>query len=215
MKLGWKTPLAGIVLGLAALAHFSNPAPEAPPASPGDCRVIPVLSNGWHTDLWIAADGFPETHPFRQDFPQASWFMVGWGDEGFFRRGPSLGGAMNAMLPDSPTVLHVIGLPEYPGRYLAGEVRYARLSRAGYQVLVSEIDRALARNESGETDTIAPGNWAGVSRFYRSDLSYHAAHTCNQWTGRVLRRRELTDRWRSCLNRSSGSFPVALTPARP
>ena len=180
--------LASLAVLIIVICIATNPTPLAPPPSEEDCVTIRVSDNGWHTNLYLTADTFPEDHPFRRDYPWAGWFVVGWGDESFYRDGPTVARGIDAIIPPSPTVIHVIALSRPPEfAFLDRNVEFA-LSREGLGQLVTEINASLQYDAEGEPIIVSEGQYPGSSRFYRSRHSYHAFHTCNQWTAGVLRK---------------------------
>lgn len=180
--------LAGLCLVIAGICLTTNPSPKAPEAKPGDCVAVTIADNGWHTNFYLPADAFPDNSPLRRDFPGAEWFVIGWGNEGFYRLGPDVSRGIDAIIPPSPTVLHVIGSIDPPEEVFLDKTKVALLSEKGLEVLIEEIEASFARDEAGEYIIVADGHFPGVSLFYRSPLSYHAFHTCNQWTAGRLRR---------------------------
>ena len=177
-----------VILSGSAISLLTNPKPLAPPARPGDCTEIQVSDNGWHTNVYLPASAFPATHAFRRDYPFASWFVIGWGDESFYRYGPTVLRGLDAIIPPSPTVVHVIALDAPPGTYFLDRSTPVSLSRAGLSQVAAQIDASLSYNAEGEAISVSEGHYPGASRFYRSDFSYHAFRTCNQWTAGVLRK---------------------------
>ncbi|MAK59813.1 MAG: hypothetical protein CMK09_02420 [Ponticaulis sp.] len=167
---------------------LTNPTPLAATVSEGDCVEIQVSDNGWHTNFYLPASAFPADHPFRTDYPGANWFVVGWGDEGFYIKGPSILRGFDAIIPPSPTVVHLIALDRPPEDYFSDRRLPYSLSSEGLDQLVSEIDASLKMTRNGELKVVSEGHYPGASRFYRSRFSYHAFHTCNQWTAGVLRK---------------------------
>lgn len=179
---------AGLLLVITGLCLMTNPAAKAPAAKAGDCVAVTVSDNGWHTNFYLPAEAFPDSSPLRRDFPLADWFVIGWGDEGFYRLGPDLSRGIDAIIPPGPTVLHVIGSIDPPEEIFLDKTKVALLSEKGFEVLIEEIEASFARDEAGEYVIVADGHYPGNSLFYRSPLSYHAFHTCNQWTAGRLRR---------------------------
>jgi len=180
--------LAGTV-GVVLLALWAlNPRPLAPPPSPGDCVMIAVASNDWHTNLYLPAEAFPADSGLRRDWPEADWFVIGWGDEGFYLEGPSVSGAFAAMVPPSPTVLHIVALETSPEAYFLDRSVAIAVSRQGLDVIAADIMGELARSESGQPIRLEGGFLPGQSAFYRATSSYHLLRSCNQWTADRLRR---------------------------
>lgn len=188
--MGWIRRHKGLTL-LALIAFICvtlNPKPAAGKPSAGNCETITVSTNGFHTNLYLPADMFSETSTIRSEWPGASWFVVGWGDEGFYREGPNISRSIAAIIPPSPTVLHITATPESPDQYFLDDAVTVALSTDGMAEIARLIEARFARTVDGEPITLAEGHYPGVSAFYRAKGSYHAFHTCNQWLAGVLRR---------------------------
>ncbi len=181
--------LRRIVLTCAALALIAaaaNPRALAPPPSPGDCRLATVASNGFHTTLYMPAEAFPLAGPLRAAFPSARWFAIGWGDETFYRQGPGVRRAVDAAIPPSPSVLHVIALNRRPDEAIRADTVDIALSHSGFAQLAQDLEAEIARDATGAPVVVGPGQWPGRSLYFRSPRSYHALQTCNVWTARLL-----------------------------
>lgn len=62
------------------------------------------------------------------------------------------------------------------------------LSRSGREQLVDLLTQTLAFDEEESAILLSDGHYPQVSAFYRASPSYHAFHTCNQWTAGILRK---------------------------
>ena len=134
----------GTLISLTVLVCvITNPTPLAAAVSDEDCVEFQVSDNGWHTNFYLSADVFPEDHLFRQDYPAARYFVIGWGDEGFYIKGPSVRRGLDAVIPPSPTVVHVIALDRAPDVYFLDKSLPYSLSAEGMGQLVREIDASL------------------------------------------------------------------------
>ena len=100
--------LAVLAFALIAYLYAPLPAPRAAPASAGDCIELHLYSNGYHSDLAAPASLFPDDHPLRRLFPDAREFLIGWGDQEFYYSdGTNLWLALDAIIPPSPSVMHI------------------------------------------------------------------------------------------------------------
>ncbi|MDJ0919615.1 MAG: DUF2459 domain-containing protein [Henriciella sp.] len=188
MKTLWRhkgITLLGLVL---AICVVFNPRSVAGKPSAENCATLQVASNGFHTNFYLPAHVFSEASTLRQAWPTASWFVIGWGDESFYRDGPTLARSIAAIIPPSPTVLHVIATPDTPETYFLDEAVTVALSTEGMDEVARLIEARFARTEDDEPIRLADGHYPGASAFYRAKGSYHAFHTCNQWLAGVLRR---------------------------
>lgn len=183
--LRWFAVAVGAVVVIALVL---NPRPQAPPASPGNCVSMAVASNGWHTNLYLPAEAFAADSDLRRRWPWARWFVVGWGDESFYREGPTVSGAFAAAIPPSPTVLHIVALEDRPDSYFLDDWEFVAVSREGLGVITSDIEAELSRDGNGGAVMLSEGYYSGRSGFFRAESSYHLLKSCNQWTADRLRR---------------------------
>lgn len=72
---------AAMLITLFASACVS---PPGPPPTPGDCATIRLWSNGWHVNLAMRAELFDRDHVVRRLFPEARYFLIGWGERNFY-----------------------------------------------------------------------------------------------------------------------------------
>lgn len=188
-----RRPVAASVTLIAALIlgylYLPIPAPRAAPATRGDCVELHLYSNGYHSDIAAPADIFPADHPLRRMFPDAQSFLIGWGDERFYRSdGTNLWLALDALIPPSPTVLHIAYNGAPSSVYLGPNDDLAiGVSHEGAARFVAYIDRALALDAEGAPIRVADGKVVGRSAFLRSRGSFHLFNVCNQWMARALR----------------------------
>lgn len=148
-----------------------------------------LYSNGFHTDIGAPAAIFPENHPLRALYPDAREFLIGWGEDAFYHSdGTDLWLGLDALVPPSPTVLHVAYNAPYAAAYLGpNDDTAVAVSRAGAERFVAYVDRALVLGEAGAAVVTSPGKVIGRSSFLRSRGSFHLFNVCNQWMARALR----------------------------
>lgn len=179
------------VLFFALLVYLYLPLPPprvAPPAR-GDCVMLHMWSNGFHSDIRAPAEIFPADHPLRRLFPEARTFLIGWGDQAFYySNGTNLWLALDALVPPSPSVLHVAYNAETSAHYLGpNDDTPIAVSREGATALVAYIDRALVLDSAGRPIPTSTGKVIGHSMFLRTRGSFHLFNVCNQWLARALR----------------------------
>jgi hypothetical protein len=107
-----RRPLAATITlagaALVAYLYMPIPAPNVAPPSAGDCVELHMWSNGFHSDIGAPAAIFPADHPLRRLYPDAESFLIGWGEQAFyFSDGTDLMLGLDALVPPSPSVLHV------------------------------------------------------------------------------------------------------------
>ena len=188
-----RRPIAATVLlgavGLFAYLFLPIPAPNIAAPTPDDCVELHLYSNGYHSDIAAPAALFPEDHPLRRRFPEAESFLIGWGDRAFYYSdGSNLLLGLDALIPPSPSVLHIAWNAPEASAYLGPNDDLAiGVSREGAAAFVAFVDRALVLNETGEPIESSPGKGVGRSAFLQSRGSFHLFNVCNQWMARALR----------------------------
>ena len=181
-------------LALAGLGFWawtgSLPPLGAPKAIKGDCVDVGIWSNNWHTSFSLAADHLPVNHPLRLLYPQARYFLVGWGDADFYRSdGTDLLRGLKALLPGGKTVVHVIAADRpVEEEFAPTEMVHVGLSHAGAVQLAAALKRSLALSPDGRVIQVAPGQYGAQSRFLAGRGAFDLFTVCNHWTARVLRR---------------------------
>jgi len=178
-----------LVAALLVYLFAPLPAPRVAAASAGDCVELHLYSNGFHSDIAAPAAIFPADHPLRRLYPDARSFLMGWGEEGFYYSdGTNLGLVLDAIVPPSPTVLHIAYDAERASAYLGpNDEVVIPVSREGAAAFVAFVDRALARGEDGAAIVTRAGKWVGRSSFLRANGSFHLFNVCNHWMARAIR----------------------------
>lgn len=188
-----RRPIAATITLIATLViaylYLPIPAPRIAAATEGDCVELHLYSNGYHSDIGAPASIFPEDHPLRRLYPEAQEFLIGWGDERFYQTdGSNLWIGLDALIPPSPSVLHITYDAPEASRYLGPNDDLAiGVSHEGAARFVAYVDRALVLDEAGAPFRIADGKVVGRSAFLRSRGSFHLFNVCNQWMARALR----------------------------
>lgn len=179
---------AAIALLLAYL-YAPIPAPNVAAPSAGDCVTLHLWSNGYHSDIGAPAEIFPADHPLRRLYPEAREFLIGWGDQAFYYSdGTNLWLGLDAIIPPSPSVMHVTYDAPEASAYLGPNDDLAMaISREGAARFVAYVDRALILDEAGNVSVTTPGKIVGRSVFVRTRGSFHLFNVCNQWMARALR----------------------------
>lgn len=175
--------LAAGLLGAAIPANAGWRAPD-------EGVTIWVEDNGIHTGIVMpkVAAGVD----WRGDFPAGDladprygghgYVALGWGERNFYLGTPTWWDVrpwvvIRAALGSDATVLHV----EHVARPLLGErVRAVTLRPEEYRRLAALIRASRA-------DGAALHGYGGWDAFYPGRGHYSAVHTCNDWTGRMLR----------------------------
>ena len=174
---------------LLTYLYYPTPAPNVPQPTRDDCILLHMWSNGYHSDLGVPAEVFVQNHPLRRLFPNASSFLIGWGDEAFYRSdGANLWLGLDALIPPSPSVMHVAYNAAASSRYLGpNDDAPIAVSLEGAKQLVAYFDAALVLDAKHNVVIVAPGKVIGRSAFLRTRGSFHLFNVCNQWLARALR----------------------------
>jgi uncharacterized protein (TIGR02117 family) len=180
---------AVLLLALFTYLYFPLPPPNVPRAVADDCVLLHLYSNGFHSDLAAPAGIFPPDHPLRRLFPNATSFLIGWGEEHFYYSDRfDLGLAIDALIPPSTSVMHVAWDAPSASRYLGpNDGADIAISREGARAFVAYIDRALVLDVHGNVIITKTGKVAGHSFFLRTRGSFHLFNVCNHWMARALR----------------------------
>jgi len=181
--------LAIFIFVLFAYLYTPIPPPNVAPASAQDCVVLHLYSNGFHSDVGVPISIFPPEHPLRRLFPGATSLLIGWGDEQFYYSdGGNLWLALDAIIPPSPSVMHVAWNAPHASAYLGpNDDADIAISRQGAENFVAYIDRALVLDADHNVIITHPGKVTGHSFFLRTRGSFHLFNVCNQWMARALR----------------------------
>jgi uncharacterized protein (TIGR02117 family) len=152
-------------------------------------HYIYIVRHDWHTGLVVKYDDIdPRLWPEKDDFPDALYLEVGWGDRDFYQAArPGLGLLLQAALQSPASVLFVIGLPTTVTRsFPYADILEIPLSRRGLQELVNFIHATYKRDPMGRTIRLGPGHNQQHSLFYLAEGDYSLFNTCNSWTARAL-----------------------------
>jgi len=151
-------------------------------------HTVYVVGHGWHTGVVIPADAvFAKLPQLQQRFAGASRIEVGWGDAGFYQNPkPTAAIALRAMFTPSPTVMHVVAVPNDVVSYFpASTVKPLMLSESQLQSLLSFVASSFAE-QKGDLVSLTKGIY-GNSQFYQATGSYYVMNTCNKWTAKALK----------------------------
>ncbi len=165
---------------------------------PAEGIQIYIISNGVHTDIALPiqtpgvnwAPLFPAVH-FKDIQPaQMTHIAFGWGDQGFYLETPTwddlkASTAMRALFLKSPTAMHVT---YYRNPRTSEWVRPLMISPEQYTQLIGFIKDSFAQDAAGNPVLIPGKGYRNNDTFYAANGSYSLFNTCNDWTGRALRK---------------------------
>lgn len=189
MKHKFKLAFGALALALLGYLYMPLPSPRVAQASAGDCVLLHLWTNGYHSDIAAPAALFPEDHALRRLYPDAREFLLGWGDAQFYYAERfSIWRALDAVTPPSASVMHVTYNAPYTAAYLGPTDDLAiAVSQEGAARFVAFIDRALELGPDGGVVRTRDGKVVGRSAFVRTHSSFHLFNVCNQWMARALR----------------------------
>ena len=192
---------AVLVVAVIATARYGDAALYPPPA--GGARVeVFVAANLYHSGIIFPRDALAEVARRRnlaaltavtEKFSGYPRLEFGWGDEGFYTRVPTTAELTTALAvralfrPGNPSVLHVVGLAEYPRAvFPEASMVVLWLGGQGFDRLAVALDRAFARNGRDDAiDELGRGLY-GPSQFYRAVGSFNILRVCNHWIADLL-----------------------------
>jgi uncharacterized protein (TIGR02117 family) len=181
---------APVLVAVALVAGCVGPSASRETASrDGLAHTIWVVDHGWHTAIVVRRTDIDATiWPEVNDFVEAAFVEVAWGDRDFYMADRATGWlAVKAALFTSGSVLHVVGFGAPVDTYFpASDVVELRVSRRGFDAMTRLFHEEYQRDEQSRSARLAPG-LDGASRFYAARSRYHLFNTCNTWVARALR----------------------------
>lgn len=178
---------AALALGLV-LGALPLPSGAATAAGPGTVRIA-VISNGFHSDIALPADGATletmglDAAHYPVERGRVSYWAVGWGSREAYTSLVAVAdltpGLVARAVAFDETVMHVAPTGPLP----AGEgVWHIDLPRERYDALVADMAGWFARTDP------EPGVTQGFGdRFYEGRGRFTAWYGCNAWVGARLR----------------------------
>jgi uncharacterized protein (TIGR02117 family) len=179
--------LVTLLLGGAGCA---TPGPPLYPVlAQEEPQYIYVVNHDWHTGLVVKYDDVdPRLWPDKDDFPEALYLEVGWGDRDFYQTPRAgVGILVQAAFKSPASVLFVVGLPTAVTRYFPqADILAIPLSRRGLEELMRFIHATYKRDASGQTISLGTGHNHQHSMFYLAEGDYSLFNTCNSWISKAL-----------------------------
>ena len=161
---------------------------ECPADKTASAKTIYLVSHGWHVGIVVKRSDIPDVvWPVHQNFAEAEYLEIGWGDKDFYQTPtPQFGITFKAILLPTPSVLHIVAFNNPVTSFFPHhKILMIRLSDAGFQHLIGYIAASFDKDQAGNAIPLGTGLY-GVSQFYRSRDTYHLFRTCNIWIARAL-----------------------------
>lgn len=178
-----------IICTLAGCAPAPTPTAEPRASGRGEPTLtVWVLDHGWHTAIVARrSDVDRALWPEVDDFPDAVFVEVAWGDREFYMTpAPTSGLAVKAAVWASGSVLHVVGFSAPMASYVGpSQALELRLSRRGFDAMTRFIHDEYQRDREDRPVRLGRGLY-GTSSFYAARSRYHLFNTCNTWVARGL-----------------------------
>jgi uncharacterized protein (TIGR02117 family) len=177
------------LISLASLACAGPIENLYPPRESEPSGSVYLVSHGWHAGIVIKREDIPsDVWPENEDFPDAEYLEVGWGDQDYYQApGFNLWIALKAAFWPTPSVLHIVGFNGPIESYFPeSDIIELKLSQRGFKQLCGYIQNSYARDDSGKTIRLGPGLY-GDSAFYLSNEKFYLFKTCNVWTAKAIR----------------------------
>jgi len=177
-----------LVVVLGALWFSGCASSGAPvPANEATHRVE-VFNNGWHTSIVLPRTLLPPGMiPETEDFPDAQYFKIGWGDRDYYPAGKAgIATTVAAILWPTSAVIHVVGLHRSVSETFVGsEVLAIGLTAEMFDRLVTHITASFDREGQRRAAVYEAGLYH-ESLFYKAHGRFHLFSTCNTWTVRAF-----------------------------
>jgi len=195
-RAGWRTCLAGTVLyGLAVLIGLIPVNRGFHNAETG--IEVFVYADQAHSEIFVPAD--TAAVDWRQRFPardfgsfdeRSDYVAFGWGDRDFYIQTErwsdiKLGTTLKAMLVPTRTVMHVHWCHR---PHDSVRCRRVVLTVQQYERLSRHIWTSFQTDAGGRPAPIKNAAYGKNDAFYRARGRYFFLNTCNNWTGRGLKR---------------------------
>ena len=167
----------------APIMPLDSDAPEK-----NDKRVF-VVHNDWHAALVVRkADLSLALVPEQDQFPEAEYLELGWGDRDYFpATEESVGLALRAAFWSRGSVLHVVGFTgDVKDYFTGGEIIELALSREAYRRMSEFVSATFSRAYPSIPAQSQPGLVAN-GRFYPAVGRFSILRTCNTWIAESLK----------------------------
>lgn len=185
----WRGLIVGVTAAwlvfLATRCHLPRHAVQPTADS---TSAIYVVQHGWHAGIAVRRADVPDDRwPILEDFPDARYLEVGWGEARYYP-GQSRGvwGVLRAGAWPTGSVLHVVPIHRaVPDRFPERTVVRVPVDSTALNALTAFVAQSFVADSTGRPPVAASGYYVD-SRFYRSSLTYHVFNNCNHWSAAAL-----------------------------
>ncbi|NIT61481.1 MAG: DUF2459 domain-containing protein, partial [Aliifodinibius sp.] len=163
--------------------------PLYPPESNQIIKTIYVINQGWHTGvIFRYQDVNDSLWPAIEDFSDAKYVEVGWGDADFYQAEENtVWMGIKALFWPTGSVLHVVGFDRPVDQYFYGyDIILIELPDSSYDRLCRFIQQAYETDEEENPIPLGKGLY-GNSQFYKARGHYFFTNTCNTWVAQAVR----------------------------
>ncbi len=180
--------LAGWGLFLAVRCHLPRQPDGGRGSSPDSTSAVYLVRHGWHAGIAVRrADVSDDAWPILNEFPDARYLEVGWGEAGYYP-GTSRGvwGTARAGAWPTESVVHVVPITDsVPYRFDRHTIVRIPVGPDDLDALTRYVAASFAFDDAGNARPAANGYYP-KSRFYASSLPYHLLNNCNHWAAGAI-----------------------------
>lgn len=158
-----------------------------------------LVRHSWHAGLAVRRADIPDGRwPILEDYPEAEYLEVGWGDAGYYpARDPGVGLALRAGLWPTKSVLHVVPVSrEVTSTFGHSTVVRIPVGPRELEGFIEFVAQSFEVDSTGAGVPMGSGYFVG-SQFYQAGLPYHVFNNCNHWAGAALQAAgcDVSPRW--------------------
>ena len=176
------------LISFGCASRFGNLYP--PGSSEINIEKIYIAKHNWHTGIIFNREAAnPYMPALKDDFQNAFYLEVGWGDLDFYtaEKG-TLGLGIKAIAWPSKSALHVRPYETHPfWIFDENEIVELTISNEGFMQLMQYINKSFALDSNSYRIIVNREN-TRIGQFYLSNEKYHMFKTCNVWTAKALKK---------------------------
>ncbi len=153
-----------------------------------DSKNVWVVNYSWHSGIIIRAADIPASLiPEKEDFPNAEFLEIGWGNKAFYQAPEfKLSLAAKALFIPGQSTMAVHGFSHSPEREFSdSKITALHFSPEQFYRIVEAMDQSFDRKGQVRTRP-ALKDMKDDSYFYDAYGSYSMIRTCNNWTAKIL-----------------------------